>query len=149
MRAGPKKGHLGPKRAAPGGTGPSRTVGGLIRERPVFVNVGGCRGISSLKRRNWGEYIGFRGVFRGETAARPGHRNIGTLAIGNLTARWRKTHPRNQCTGEDQRRSCVRRAPTQRYQGGYSCQRPTTSRALQRRGPVARAGLVCPASFCC
>src|SRR5215207_4667754 len=105
MRAGPKKGHLGPKRAAPGGTGPSRTVGGLIRERPVFVNVGGCRGISSLKRRNWGEYIGFRGVFRGETAARPGHRNIRTLAIGNLTARWRKTHPRNQCTGEDQRRS--------------------------------------------
>src|SRR5215218_1302533 len=110
MRAGSKKGHLRPKRAAPGGTGPSRTVGGLIRERPVFVNVGGCRGISSLKRRNWGEYIGFRGVFRGETAARPGHRNIGTLAIGNLTARWRKTHPRNQCTGEDQRRSRVRRA---------------------------------------
>jgi hypothetical protein len=43
-----------------------------------------------LKRRNWGEYICFRGVFKGETAACPDHRTIRTLAIGNLTARWRK-----------------------------------------------------------
>ena len=62
----------------------------LIRERPVFVNVGGCRGSRSLKRRNWGEYICFRGVFRGETAACPDHRNIRTLAIGNLTGRGPK-----------------------------------------------------------
>ena len=40
-----------------------------------------------MKRRNWGEYICFRGVFRGKTAACPDHRNIRTLAIGNLTGR--------------------------------------------------------------
>jgi hypothetical protein len=47
----------------PGRTGPSRTVGGLIRERPVFVNVVQRRNCDPLKRRNWREYTRIRGVF--------------------------------------------------------------------------------------
>jgi hypothetical protein len=35
----------------------------LIRERPVFVNVATRRISGSSKRRNWREYICFRGVF--------------------------------------------------------------------------------------
>ena len=62
----------------------------LIRERPVFVNVGGFPTSRSLKRRNWGEYICFPGVFKGEKAACPGPGNDGTLAIGNLTRRGPK-----------------------------------------------------------
>ena len=43
----------------------------LIRECPLFVNVRGGRRRRSLKGRNWGEYICFRGVFMGEKAVRP------------------------------------------------------------------------------
>ena len=89
----------------------------------------GCRIAGSLKRRNWREYICFRGVFTSEQAARPDHRNRRTLAIGNLTGRGAETHPRNQRTRSRTSAGLVsggRR--TQRHQGGYACQRPTTSR---------------------
>jgi hypothetical protein len=85
MRAGPKLAIYGPNEPPPVKPGHRGQLARLIRERPVFVNVTGCRNISSLKRRNWGEYICFRGVFKGVKAARPGHRNRRTLAIGNLT----------------------------------------------------------------
>ena len=51
---------------------------------------GGCRNVSSLKRRNWGEYICFRGVFTDEQATRREHWNRRTLAIGNLTGQGPK-----------------------------------------------------------
>jgi hypothetical protein len=91
MLAGPKRAVSGPDRAAPGRTGSSRTVGGLISERPVFVNVANGRDPGPQIGRNWPEYIRFRGVFqaskdsgasRGSLDAAPGK----TLAIRNLTA---------------------------------------------------------------
>ena len=44
---------------------------GVIREPPFFATSAGGRNRRSLKRRNWGEYNCFRGVFTGERAARP------------------------------------------------------------------------------
>src|SRR5882724_2800975 len=85
MRAGPKLAIYGPNEPPPVKPGHRGQLARLIRERPVFVNVTGCRNISSLKRRYCGEYICFRGVFKGEKAARLGYRNRQTLAIGNLT----------------------------------------------------------------
>ncbi|MFT5555222.1 MAG: hypothetical protein ACI9P3_004656 [Bradyrhizobium sp.] len=66
MLAGPNE-PLRPQRAAPGQEpGHRGQLARLIRERPVFVNVTGRRKEGSLKRRNWGEYNCFRGVFDGE-----------------------------------------------------------------------------------
>jgi len=75
-----------------------------------------------LKWRNWGEYICFRGVFRGEKAAHPGSWNRPTLAIGNLTGTMAERILANQ---RDQRRKAglgSGRTPQQGYQGEYSCQ---------------------------
>src|SRR6185369_1060219 len=85
-----KRAIYGPNEPPPVEPGHRGQLARLIRERPVFVNVGGCRGCRSLKRRNWGEYICFPGVFKGEKAACPDHGNDGTLAIGNLTGRGPK-----------------------------------------------------------
>ena len=71
MRAGPKLAIYGPNEPPPVKPGHRGQLARLIRERPVFVNVGGCRSPRSLKRRNWSEYICFPGVFRGEKAACP------------------------------------------------------------------------------
>jgi hypothetical protein len=43
----------------------------LIRERPVFVNVAGCRIRAPSKRRNLREYIKIRGVFYCEDSGSP------------------------------------------------------------------------------
>src|ERR1700681_1261822 len=96
MPAGPKRGHLRPQMSRPGQTGPSRTIARLIRERPVSVNVARCRNRGSLKRRNWREYICFRGVFTGKTATNLGRWNRQTLAIRNLTGSGAGTHPEPQ-----------------------------------------------------
>ena len=71
MLAGPKRAVSGPKMSRPGRTGSSRTVGGLIRERPVSVNVSGCRIYGSSKRRNSSEYSGISGVFQCEDGNSP------------------------------------------------------------------------------
>ena len=84
MLAGPNEPFTAPKsrpRSRPGHRG---QLARLIRERPVFVNVTGRRKEASLKRRNWGEYNCFRGVFDG--GERFGaFREPPTLAIRNLT----------------------------------------------------------------
>ncbi len=91
MLAGPKTGHFRPKRAAPGRNRDIADSWRGLYGSDLFSSMSGVAAVSrSLKRRNWGEYICFRGVFRGETAACPDHRNIRTLAIGNLTGRGPK-----------------------------------------------------------
>jgi hypothetical protein len=49
-----------------------------------------------LKRRNWREYICFRGVFTVEAAVNAGGWNRQTLAIRNLTGWGAGTHPEPQ-----------------------------------------------------
>jgi hypothetical protein len=64
MLAGPKQAISGPNEPPPVGPGHRGQLARLIRERPVFVNVAGCRIPDPSKRRNLREYTGFRGVFR-------------------------------------------------------------------------------------
>ena len=64
MLAGSKQGHYRPKgKSRPGQTGSSRTIGAVIREQPIFVNLA-ARRIRRLfqnfsKRHNSRKYIAF------------------------------------------------------------------------------------------
>jgi hypothetical protein len=71
MLAGPKQAISGPNEPPPVGPGHRGQLARLIRERPVFVNVAGCRIPDPSKRRNLREYIGFRGVFQNEDGGSP------------------------------------------------------------------------------
>jgi hypothetical protein len=71
MLAGPKQAISGPNEPPPVGPGHRGQLARLIRERPVFVNVAGCRIPDPSKRRNLREYIGFRGVFQNEDRGSP------------------------------------------------------------------------------
>jgi hypothetical protein len=71
MLAGPKQAISGPNEPPPVEPGHRGQLARLIRERPVFVNVAGCRIPDPSKRRNLREYIGFRGVFQGEDGGLP------------------------------------------------------------------------------
>jgi hypothetical protein len=66
MLAGPKQAISGPNEPPPVGPGHRGQLARLIRERPVFVNVAGCRIPDPSKRRNLREYIRFGGVFQCE-----------------------------------------------------------------------------------
>ena len=66
MLAGSKQAVCGPNEPPPVRPGHRGQLARLIRERPLFVNVARRRWRVSLKGRNWGEYICFRGVFSGE-----------------------------------------------------------------------------------
>ena len=71
MLAGPKRAVSGPNEPPPVEPGHRGQLARLIRERPVFVNVAGCRIPDPSKRRSLREYTGFRGVFQGEDGGLP------------------------------------------------------------------------------
>src|SRR3954469_2866338 len=89
MPAGPKMDHLRPKRAAPGGTGPSRTVGAAYTGATCFRQCRGLLQAPFFETSQLGRIYLFSRCFSGEraTCPDPGKRSgkAGTLAIGNLT----------------------------------------------------------------
>ena len=91
MRAGSEKGQLRPKRAAPGGTGPSRTVGAAYTGATCFRQCQGLPQHAFFETSQLGRIYLFSRGFQGQDGGRAGgHRNHRTLAIGNLTAGWPK-----------------------------------------------------------
>jgi len=79
MLAGPKRAVSGPKRAAPVGPGHRGQLARLIRERPVFVNVAGCRIRGPSKRRNLLIYMNVSGGFPCEDGGSPSKSAIADL----------------------------------------------------------------------
>jgi len=79
MLAGPKQAISGPNEPPPVGPGHRGQLARLIRERPVFVNVAGCRIPGPSKRRNLREYINVIGGFPCEDGGSPSWSAIADL----------------------------------------------------------------------